>query len=100
MLKLEVRPAPSRVMSVASPLLALGFTVLIGIVLFVLLGKDPMRGLYVFFVEPLKSWYALSELAMDMVEAFSSREELIWIQNGFKPPRQTRSAKPKRRRRS
>jgi simple sugar transport system permease protein len=64
MLKLEVRPAPSRVMSVASPLLALGFTVLIGIVLFVLLGKDPMRGLYVFFVEPLKSWYALSELAM------------------------------------
>ena len=24
---------------------------------------------------------------MDMVEAFSSREELIWIQNGFKPPR-------------
>jgi ABC-type uncharacterized transport system permease subunit len=64
MLKLEVRPAPSRVMSVASPLLALGLTVLIGIVLFVLLGKDPMRGLYVFFVEPLKSWYALSELAM------------------------------------
>ncbi|HMC15272.1 MAG TPA: ABC transporter permease [Albitalea sp.] len=64
MLKLEVRPAPSRVMSVASPLLALGLTVLIGIVLFMLLGKDPMRGLYVFFVEPLKSWYALSELAM------------------------------------
>ena len=47
MLKLEVRPAPSRVMSVASPLLALGLTVLIGIVLFMLLGKDPMRGLYV-----------------------------------------------------
>jgi hypothetical protein len=26
---------------------------------------------------------ALSELAMDMVEAFSSRDELIWIQNGL-----------------
>ncbi|WP_372527538.1 ABC transporter permease [Piscinibacter sp.] len=64
MLKLEVRPAPSRVMSVASPLLALVVTVVIGVVLFMLLGKDPMRGLYVFFVEPLKSWYALSELAM------------------------------------
>src|ERR1700704_79229 len=64
MLKLEVRPAPSRVMSVASPLLALALTVVIGVVLFMLLGKDPVRGLYVFFVEPLKSWYALSELAM------------------------------------
>ncbi len=64
MLKLEVRPAPSRVMSVASPLLALSLTVVIGVVLFMLLGKDPLRGLYVFFVEPLKSWYALSELAM------------------------------------
>jgi simple sugar transport system permease protein len=64
MLKLEVRPAPSRVMSVASPLLALAITVVLGIVLFMLLGKDPLRGLYVFFVEPLKSWYALSELAM------------------------------------
>jgi simple sugar transport system permease protein len=64
MLKLEVRPAPSRVMSVASPLLALAITVVLGVVLFMLLGKDPLRGLYVFFVEPLKSWYALSELAM------------------------------------
>ena len=64
MLKLEVRPAPSRLMSVASPVLALALTVLIGVVLFMLLGKDPMRGLYVFFVEPMKSWYAVSELAM------------------------------------
>ncbi len=64
MLKLEVRPAPSRVMSIASPLLALALTVVIGIVLFLLLGKDPLRGLQVFFVEPLKSWYALSELTM------------------------------------
>ena len=64
MLKLEARPAPSRLMSIASPLLALAITVLIGIVLFVLLGKDPLRGLQAFLVDPLKSWYALSELAM------------------------------------
>src|SRR5258706_11472964 len=64
MLKLEVRPAPSRLMSVASPVLALAMTVVIGVLLFMLLGKDPMRGLYVFFIEPLSSWYALSELAM------------------------------------
>jgi len=64
MLKLEVRPAPSRVMSIASPLMALGITVVIGVVLFLLLGKDPLRGLHVFFVEPLSSGYALSELAL------------------------------------
>jgi simple sugar transport system permease protein len=64
MLKLEVRPEPSRVMSIASPLLALAITVVIGVVLFMLLGKDPLRGLQVFFVEPVKSGYALSELAL------------------------------------
>jgi simple sugar transport system permease protein len=64
MLKLETRPEPSRAMSIASPLLALAITVLIGSVLFVLLGKDPLRGLEVFFVEPVKSVYALTELAV------------------------------------
>lgn len=64
MLKLEARPEQSKLMSVMSPLLALAITVVIGTILFVLLGKDPMRGLYIFFVEPLKSVYALTELAM------------------------------------
>ncbi len=62
MLKLEVRPQPSQAWSYASPLLALALTVLIGIGLFVVLGKDPVRGLQVFFVEPVKSWYAVGEL--------------------------------------
>ena len=64
MLKLEARPEQSKLMSVMSPVIALAITVVIGTVLFVLLGKDPMRGLYVFFIEPLKSVYALTELAM------------------------------------
>ena len=64
MLKLEARPQASKFMSIASPLLALAITVVIGMILFAALGKDPGRGLYVFFVEPVKSWYALSELAM------------------------------------
>ncbi|HZF79479.1 MAG TPA: ABC transporter permease, partial [Rubrivivax sp.] len=57
--KLEARPQPSQLMSLLSPLLALVVTVLIGVLLFVLLGKDPMRGLQMFFVEPVKSLYAL-----------------------------------------
>jgi simple sugar transport system permease protein len=64
MLKLETRPEPSRAMSIASPLLALAITVAIGTVLFMLLGKDPLRGLQVFFIEPVKSVYALTELAV------------------------------------
>jgi simple sugar transport system permease protein len=63
-LKLETRPEPSRLMSVASPLLALAITVLIGTILFAALGKDPVRGLTLFFIDPLKSAYALSELAV------------------------------------
>ena len=64
MFKFETRPEPSRLMSVASPLLALAITVVVGTCLFIALGKDPGAGLYVFFVEPVKSLYALSELAM------------------------------------
>jgi ABC-type uncharacterized transport system permease subunit len=62
MFKLEPRPQPSRLWSWGSPLLALAITVVIGIVLFAALGKDPVRGLGVFFWEPIKSAYALGEL--------------------------------------
>ena len=64
MLKLEARPQPSRLMSMASPVLALAVTVLIGVLLFVLLDKDPLKGLAVFFVEPVKNLYQLSELSI------------------------------------
>jgi len=64
MIRLEARPQPSRLMSLLSPLMALAITVLIGVALFVLLGKDPVRGLQVFFIEPVKSLYALSELSV------------------------------------
>ena len=62
MFKLEPRPEASRFWSVASPLLALVVTVLLGTLLFVALGKDPVRGLQVFFWEPVSSGYRLGEL--------------------------------------
>ena len=62
MIKLEARPAPSRFWTYASPVLALLITVVIGVLLFMALGKDPVKGLAVFFWEPIKSPYALSEL--------------------------------------
>jgi general nucleoside transport system permease protein len=62
MIKLEVRPQPSRVWSYASPLLALAITVVIGVILFTVLGKDPVRGLQIFFWDPIKSTYAIADL--------------------------------------
>jgi general nucleoside transport system permease protein len=62
MFKLEARPEVSRFWSVASPLLALVITVVIGSLLFVALGKDPVRGLQVFFWEPINSGLRLGEL--------------------------------------
>ena len=62
MLKLEARPQASKFWSYGSPLLALLITVIIGVILFVALGKDPVKGLQVFFWEPIRSPYALGEL--------------------------------------
>ena len=62
MIKLEMRPQPSVFWVYASPVLALLVTVAIGVLLFIALGKDPVKGLQVFFWEPIKSPYALSEL--------------------------------------
>ena len=64
MLKLEARPQPSPGWTYGSPLLALAVTVLIGVLMFVALGKDPVSGLRVFFWDPIKSAYALGELTV------------------------------------
>ena len=62
MFKLEARQQPSRFWVYGSPLLALLITVLVGVLLFVALGKNPLRGLEMFFWQPIKSSYALGEL--------------------------------------
>jgi len=48
--------------SYGSPLLALAVTVLLGVILFMALGKDPVKALLVFFWEPVRTPYALGEL--------------------------------------
>ena len=62
MIRLEPRPQASAFWSYGSPILALLITVLIGVALFSLLGKDPLKALLVFFWEPVKTPYALGEL--------------------------------------
>ena len=62
MLKLEARPQPSAAWSYGSPVLALMITVMLGTLMFMALGKDPLKGLEMFFWLPIKSGYALGEL--------------------------------------
>ena len=62
MFSIEARPQASTFWTYASPALALLITVAIGVALFVALGKDPVRGLQIFFWEPVKSPYAIGEL--------------------------------------
>jgi simple sugar transport system permease protein len=64
MIRLEARPESSRWWSLGSPLLALALTVCVGCLLFLMLGKDPLRGLQMFFYEPVKSWYVWGEIAV------------------------------------
>jgi general nucleoside transport system permease protein len=63
-ISLEARPNHSKLWSLASPLLALAITIAIGVIIFAMMGKEPVRALSMFFWEPIKSAYALSELAV------------------------------------
>ena len=64
MLRLEARPQPSKLMSLLSPVLALVLTAILAAVLFAALGKDPVRGLSMFFVEPFSNLRQISELVL------------------------------------
>lgn len=64
MLKLEARAQPSQAMSLASPLIALALTVLLAAALFMALGKDPVKGLSIFFIEPLNGMRSFSEVLL------------------------------------
>ena len=62
MISLQPRAQPSQWWSILSPVLALMITMLIGALLLTSLGKDPTRGLLVFFWEPVRNAYAIGEL--------------------------------------
>jgi simple sugar transport system permease protein len=64
LIRLEARDAPSLSMAVLSPMIALAFTVAAGGLLFLALGKDPVRVLSVFLVEPFNGVRALTELGL------------------------------------
>lgn len=64
LLKLEARPAASARMRYLSPLAAVALTLVASLFLFAALGKDPFIGFKVFFLNPLRDGYALTELLL------------------------------------
>ena len=63
-LVLERRAERSKLMTWLSPLLAVGLTLVAGAVIFSLMGLDPVRALYVYFLEPVLWWWSLEELVV------------------------------------
>jgi general nucleoside transport system permease protein len=67
MLRLEPRAEASKAWVYASPVLALLITIVVAGLLFVALGKDPVRGLSIFLIEPWANLRGASEIALKSV---------------------------------
>jgi ABC-type uncharacterized transport system permease subunit len=64
MSRLEARPAPSRTMMLASPLIAALAMLATGSLLFLFLGQAPLHAFYVYFIKPLTTEYGIGELLL------------------------------------
>jgi ABC-type uncharacterized transport system permease subunit len=63
-LVLEPRAERSTAAAIASPLIAVGLTLVVMSILFAFLGKDPLNALAVYFLQPLTDSYSLQEMAV------------------------------------
>lgn len=62
--QLEARPAPSRAGRILAPLAAVLLTLVFGILLFGVAGRDPVQAMSAFFIEPLSTVNGWSELLL------------------------------------
>lgn len=62
MLRLEPRAEASQLMSYASPLIAIVLMLIGGLFLFTFLGKNPIEGFRIFFINPISDIYGVAEL--------------------------------------
>lgn len=59
---LEKRSQASSWMNVMSPVLAISLTVIMGGLIFATMGKPPLTALYLYFIDPLTSWWSIEEV--------------------------------------
>ncbi len=62
--KLEARPRASKLMSYLSPLIAVGLTLVCGLVFSGVIGLDPLEAFHAFFIAPIDDLYDLGELGV------------------------------------
>src|SRR5437660_10210737 len=63
-LALEPRAERSVAIAIASPLIAIGLTLMTMAVLFAIIGKNPLAALWVYFIDPLTDAYSLQEIVV------------------------------------
>src|SRR3984885_382130 len=63
-LVLEKRAERSAAIALVSPLIAIGLTIVTMSILFLMLGKNPISALAVYFITPLTDSYSLQEIAV------------------------------------
>ena len=63
-LVLEKRAEQSKTIALVSPLIAIGLTIATMVILFAILGKNPILALWVYFIDPLTDSYSLQEIAV------------------------------------
>jgi ABC-type uncharacterized transport system permease subunit len=61
-IRLEPRVASSQLMRYGGPVMALVATVIVGGILFAALGKNPVTGIYAFFIAPLTTLFGIGDL--------------------------------------
>lgn len=64
LIRLEPRAETSAVMRYASPVIAGVLTIVLGALMFALLGRDPVEALYTFFISPLVNLTGVTELLL------------------------------------
>jgi simple sugar transport system permease protein len=63
-LVLEKRAERSNTIALVSPLIAIGLTIVTMSILFLIIGKNPLQALIVYFITPLTDSYSLQEIAV------------------------------------
>jgi len=63
-LVLEKRAERSGTIALVSPLIAVGLTIVTMVILFAILGKNPLLALHAYFIAPLTDGYSLQEIAV------------------------------------
>jgi len=61
-LELERRAEQSRLMTVFSPVIAIGLTLVAGVIIFLLAGISPLEGTWTYFVSPVMTGYSAQEV--------------------------------------